>query len=143
MIDRHQTRRLAFQTLFNVMFGEDQTDPATVYPTVFELNHITADDVPPYLNTLVQGVLAQQDELDATIQPLLRTNWKLSRLERATLVLLRLGTYELQFEPDLPTSVILNEMIELAKEFGGNDAPQFVNGLLATVAKHRDSAAQA
>ncbi|ERL65560.1 transcription antitermination factor NusB [Schleiferilactobacillus shenzhenensis] len=140
MIDRHQTRRLAFQTLFNVMFGEEKTVPADVYPTVFELNHVASADVPPYLDELVQGVLDHQADLDTVIEAHLRTNWKINRLERATLVLLRLGTYELNYEPGLATSIILNEMIELAKEFGGNDAPQFVNGLLAAVAKTRDAA---
>ncbi|MFT8410324.1 MAG: transcription antitermination factor NusB [Schleiferilactobacillus perolens] len=140
MIDRHETRALAFQTLFNVMFADGATQPTDVYPTVFSLAGITEKDVPAYLDELVTGVLAHQPDLDTTIKAHLRSNWPLTRIERTSLVILRLGVYELQYEPDLPTSVILNEMIELAKEFGGDSASQFVNGLLATVAKNRDTA---
>ena len=63
------------------------------------------------------------------------TGWKLSRMNKVDLAILRLGTYEALYDEDIPVGVALNEAVELAKKYGGDDSSSFVNGVLAKVVK--------
>ena len=60
--------------------------------------------------------------------------WKTSRMGKVELTILRLAVYEMKFDEDIPEKVAINEAIELSKKFGGDDAPGFVNGVLAKLA---------
>ena len=61
--------------------------------------------------------------------------WKTSRMGKVELTILRLAVYEMKFDEDMPEKVAINEAVELARKFGGNDAPAFVNGVLAKLAE--------
>jgi N utilization substance protein B len=65
----------------------------------------------------------------------LSTNWRLDRMSRVDLTILRLAAQEILFRADIPKSVSINEAVELAKRFGAEDSPAFVNGLLDKIAK--------
>ena len=60
--------------------------------------------------------------------------WKTSRMGKVDLAIIRLAVYEILFDEDVPTSVAINEAVELAKQFGTDDSPSFVNGVLAKIA---------
>ncbi|MDO4473465.1 MAG: transcription antitermination protein NusB [Eubacteriales bacterium] len=62
-------------------------------------------------------------------------SWKTSRMNKADLTILRLATYEMKMDEDVPVSVAINEAVELAKRFGGEESPSFVNGILGKLAK--------
>ena len=62
------------------------------------------------------------------------TGWKTSRMGKVDLTLLRLAVYEIKFEEDIPTKVAINEAVELAKRYGTDSSPAFVNGVLAKIA---------
>jgi N utilization substance protein B len=86
----------------------------------------------------VSGVLENLDFIDATIEPVL-TNYSLSRVSPVDRSILRLALYELQYCSDVPTKVIINEAIEIAKKYGSNQSFSFVNGVLqklAEIARH-------
>jgi N utilization substance protein B len=83
---------------------------------------------------LVQGTRDRVTELDDTIQGVSK-NWRVERMSRVDRNILRLGTYELRYEGAVPARVILNEAIELAKRFGTEDSPAFVNGVLDRIAE--------
>jgi N utilization substance protein B len=81
---------------------------------------------------LVNGVLEHKKDLDTLIGKY-ATNWKVSRMQIVDRNILRLGTYELLWLEDVPAKVTVNEAIELAKDFGDEEAARFVNGILDKV----------
>lgn len=87
------------------------------------------DEIREFAERLVRGTVAAVDRID----PLLEhqaSNWRLERMGRVDRNILRLGAYELLNEPDTPPAVVIDEAIELAKRFSGEQAGQFVNGIL-------------
>lgn len=84
---------------------------------------------------LVRGVIARREEIDALIAGALATQWKLSRLERLLLAVLRAGTLELLADTDVPARVVIDEYVEVAHAFFGRGEPGFVNGVLDRLAR--------
>jgi N utilization substance protein B len=91
--------------------------------------------VPPdeYAARLVCGADEHRDEIDALIRKY-SEHWSLERMPALDRALLRLGTFELGWVPDVPTPVVLAEAVELAKEYSTKDSARFVNGLLSRIA---------
>jgi transcription antitermination protein NusB len=87
-----------------------------------------------FTTTLVTGVIEHRDEIDALIQEC-STNWSLERIGLVERNILRFAIYELCFLPDIPPNVTINEAVEVAKKYGTEDAPAFINGILDRV-KH-------
>lgn len=85
-------------------------------------------------DSLVDRVLARRDEIDNTLLTVI-DNYVPERVDPIDRAILRLGTYEVRFDDDVPAPVAINEAIELAREFGTTDSPRFVNGILDRVAK--------
>ena len=98
-------------------------------------------DLPEYAENLVVGVAQHQDEID---DYLARTseNWSLDRMPVVDRAILRLATYEMLYVDDVPISVTINEAVELAKAYGGEDeSSRFVNGVLGRIARSLDEQA--
>jgi transcription antitermination protein NusB len=101
----------------------------------------TADDVlaelpaPPdeYTVTLVRGVGAHRDELDDLLRNV-SERWAVERMPAVDRALLRIGSYELGWEPDLPVGVVIDEAVELAQQYSTRDSGRFVHALLARIA---------
>jgi N utilization substance protein B len=86
-----------------------------------------------FADAAVRGVSDDLDKIDEVIRKA-STNWRLERMARVDRNVLRLGTFELLHEVDVPRAVILDEAVELAKKFGSEDSGAFVNGVLDRVA---------
>jgi transcription antitermination protein NusB len=86
-----------------------------------------------YADALVRGVREGADKLDERIRAASQ-NWRLERMARIDRNALRLGTYELLTRTDVPRAVVLDEAVELAKRFGGEESSKFVNGVLDRIA---------
>jgi N utilization substance protein B len=84
---------------------------------------------------LVRGVVAHQREVDAAVARRLAQNWRLERIDATVRAILRAGAYELAHRSDVPTEVVIDEYVELAKSFFEGPEPGFVNGALDGVAK--------
>ena len=84
---------------------------------------------------LAEGVLARRDELDEAIGQA-SEHWRVDRMPVVDRAVLRIGLYELRYEPETPAAVILAEAVRIAKEFSTERSGQFVNGVLATLARH-------
>ncbi|MFD1440012.1 transcription antitermination factor NusB [Lacticaseibacillus hegangensis] len=125
MLDRHDTRAAAFKALFAIASNAD-ADRSAVYEEALPKD----EEAPAYLTTLVDGVLAHQDELDAQINAKLKKGWTLQRLSKTDLILLRLGLFEIQQVPDVPDKVAVNEALELAKTYSDESDAKFINGIL-------------
>lgn len=84
---------------------------------------------------LVRGVVAHQGEVDAAVARRLAQNWRLERIDATVRAILRAGVFELTHRPDVPTEVVIDEYVELAKSFFEGPEPGFVNGALDGVAQ--------
>jgi N utilization substance protein B len=87
----------------------------------------------PYAALLVRGVDEHREEIDALLRKL-SEHWALERMPAVDRALLRIGSYELGWQPDLPTPVVIDEAVELAQQYSTKDSGRFVNALLARVA---------
>ncbi len=91
-----------------------------------------------FAQDLVQGVVNRREELDEAIRACSH-NWRVERMARVDLSVLRLAAYELRHCPEVPHRVVLNEAVELAKTFGAADSGAFVNGVLDEIARQTES----
>ena len=84
-----------------------------------------------------KGVAEHQDEIDAVISSKLKSGWKLTRISRVALAVLRLAVYEMKYidDDEIPVSVAINEAVELSKKFTVKEDTAFINGVLGAVAK--------
>jgi len=89
-----------------------------------------------YVNRAVSGAQERLVQLDGVISHFLK-DWDIQRLNRVDLALLRLAIYEILCEPDVPPGVATNEAVMLAKEFGTDESPAFINGVLGNIVRAR------
>ncbi len=90
-------------------------------------------DAVDFAEELVKGVAANRAAIDDLLAAKSK-NWSLARMARVDLSILRIAIFELQYRGDIPKNVTINEAIEVAKKFGTEDSPSFVNGILDEVA---------
>jgi len=136
--NRHLGRIVALQTLYEQDFRLDSNDDSFDLGLVLKRNiaryESMVDDV-FFIEELVKGVTDKASELDAELQPL-APEWPLDQIARMDRVMLRMGLYELRYSDQVPPKVVINEAVELAKAFGGDNSSKFVNGVLGTALKN-------
>jgi N utilization substance protein B len=131
MSNRHLARAIALQSLYEWDFHAGKPDADAVLSR--NLEEFAPDlDEKEFAHKLVQGVMAQREDLDATITAF-APDWPLPKITTVDRNVLRIGTYELKHDMDIPSKVAINEAIELAKTFGGESSGKFVNGVLGAV----------
>lgn len=125
-----QVRRRARERAVQFLFGLDftQYDWHTAIED-FWTGNPTRSSVKEYAETLIEGVITHREELDRSIAEALQ-NWSPERVGRIERNVLRVALYEMRYREDVPRSVAISEAIEVAKRFGADDAPRFVNGVL-------------
>ena len=129
---RHKTRAYAMQAIFQWHFSDESIE---LLMQEFIRDHLREEenvDV-DFFRTLVFGTLKNCEAVDEIFVPFLDRS--IHSLNPVELSVLRLALYELKFHPEVPPSVVINEAIELAKEFGATDGYKFVNGVLNAVVK--------
>jgi len=129
---RHRARSLALQILYEL--DSTSHDRTEVLSTHLE-NEGARPDVRRLVVRLVDGVLAHRLPLDDLIRRY-APEWPLEQLAVVDRNILRLAVYELLYEPETPVKVVINEAIELAKLFGAESTPRFVNGVLGSLVLH-------
>jgi N utilization substance protein B len=134
---RHQARMLALQVLYEVDLTNH--DPEEAMARAFAEHAPVTDDGVARVQSLVRGVLAEREALDPIIAAAApaRTLGEQAAVERNVL---RMATYELTHTPDVPPKVAINEGVELAKRFGGENSGRFINGVLRTIYEERTRA---
>ena len=91
-----------------------------------------------YILKILKGVFENLEYIDNVLKPYLK-NWKIDRLSKVDLSMMRLCTYEILFEDSIPDKVSINEAIELAKKFAGDKTPAFINGVLNNVLNNKEN----
>lgn len=138
--NRHLGRIVALQTLYEQDFRRECND------LNFKLDEVLGRNIDRYSETiddkdfigqLVAGVDGRQEEIDAIIQPV-APEWPIEQIARIDRIILRMGVYELLFGDGVPPKVAINEAVELAKAFGGDNSSKFINGVLGTVLRNHE-----
>lgn len=137
-LTRHQLREIAFQTSFSMLY-DDELKILEAIENVLDLYEEQEEQViPQYVELVVTGVKEHQEELDTVIEKHLK-NWKVNRIAKTDLVILRLALFEMLFVSDVPSKVSLNEALEIAKTFSDDESRRFINGVLSSVMNELDS----
>jgi transcription antitermination protein NusB len=133
--NRHLGRIVALQSLYEFEF-RSQSDDTTVSAKDIVTRNIerydTAIQDTDFVYALVDGVIAEESNLDEQIQPI-APDWPIEQIARIDRTILRIGLYELLHRADIvPPKVVINEAVELAKAFGSDNSSKFINGVLGT-----------
>ncbi len=130
MGNRRKGRELALQALYQIEITGDSSPAALeLFLSHFEGNPEAKD----FARRLVSGVISQRQTIDRLIEES-TDHWKLMRMAKVDLTILRMATYELVFCPDIPPNVSMDEAIEIGKRYGTDDSATFINGVLDHVA---------
>lgn len=137
--NRHLGRIIALQTLYEQEFRRDCGDTDFKLDDILGRNiaryHDTVDDR-DFIRQLVHGVSEKSTELDVVLQPA-APKWPIAEIARMDRIVLRLSAYELLHSTAVPPKVVINEAVELAKAFGGENSSKFINGVLGTLHKQQ------
>jgi len=138
--NRHLGRIVALQTLYEQDFRIECEDKSFSLESVLDRNisrySETIDDK-TFMEQLVRGIDSRLNDLDETIKPV-APEWPIEQIARIDRIILRIGIYELLYEKGVPPKVAINEAVELAKAFGGDNSSKFVNGVLGTVLRNKE-----
>ena len=129
---RRELREHIFQLLFRVEFNEKDEMAKQVGLFVEDMEEETEvkERDKTYISEKYAKIVEKLPEIDKMLDEVSK-GWKTSRMGKVELTILRLAVYEMRFDEDIPQKVAINEAVELSKKFGGNEAPAFVNGVLA------------
>ncbi len=137
-MNRTKTRKVAFELIYSL---EIQTITKEEYKEQIDLflesKEIDDKVVKDYVTDVVYGIEQNKDIIIEKIDKELSKKWELSRLSKVSIAILKLATYELLYK-EIPYKVVINEAVELAKTYGDDNAPAFVNGILASIVKNND-----
>lgn len=146
---RRQARELMIQALYQIDMvkctwqealqhlledSAEEEDAAHQHASQQELLESLDDKSKAFLEQVLSGIMAHQDQIDQVIKESLK-NWSFDRLALVDRAILRLAVYELKFGEELPQQVAINEAVELAKAYGSDQSRKFVNGVLSNVVK--------
>ncbi len=137
-MNRSKIRETVFKLLFRAEFNELEEMPEQT-GLFFELedkidDHQISDEDREIIKSREEAILSKLSEIDGLIDEKTE-GWSVSRMGKADLAIIRLAVYEILFDDDIPASVAINEAVELAKKYGQDSSPAFVNGVLAKFAK--------
>ena len=141
--NRHLGRIIALQTLYEEEFRLECNDKDFKLKDVLDRNirrYAEMVDDRAFVESLVNGVDANKSELDALLQPI-APEWPIEQIARMDRLVLRMGAYELVHDTDIPRKVVINEAVELAKAFGGENSSKFINGVLGTLLRNQEGTA--
>ena len=132
---RRKGRILAFQALYSWDLGNVDVDNVLDFAWVEkETLERMGEESLSFTRLLVSGTIEHIEEIDSVIKSHL-TNWDFDRLNKVDLAILRISVYPLLFQKDIHSSIIIDEAIDISKEFGSDDSFKFINAVLDSIRK--------
>ncbi|MBR1390262.1 MAG: transcription antitermination factor NusB [Lachnospiraceae bacterium] len=128
-MSRRAVRERIFRILFRIDFYDDEGFEEQLELSMNEQDDLKEEDR-LYIEKKCRDIAAKKARLDERINEKAK-GWKTSRMGKADLTIMRLAVYEINYEEEIPTGVAINEAVELAKKYGNDTSPAFVNGVLA------------
>ena len=135
-MNRTSIREQAFKLLYSLEIQKDinQEEQIDLY---LESNNIKDHEAVSYIKDAIIGIEENKKDIDEKIIQNLKSNWKLERVSKIDLTILRLAIYEIKYK-ELPFKVAINEAVELAKKYGEDTSKNFVNGILASIVNEKN-----
>lgn len=134
-MNRSEARELAFEFLYQIEVQKELNEEQI--ELFFENNEITDNIAREYIKDIVEGIEEKKEQISTIISNNLKTDWKIERISKINLALLKLAIYEIKYK-QLPYKVVINEVVELAKKYGEDTSHTFINGILASVVKNME-----
>ena len=142
---RSTAREIAMHLIYEMSYHEETPEELLravfdegYYPKLAEESELYRDKPNAkqmrYIEDCVRGVCAKQEEIDGIIQQY-AVGWKLSRISKVSLAVLRLAVYEILYVEDAPTGVVINEAVEIARRYEEEEKVSFINGILGSFAR--------
>lgn len=129
---RSELREHIFKMIFGLEFTEEEQIEKQLELYLDQLDEVSEKDR-SYMLAKAKAIAEKVCEIDAMINEY-ATGWKTTRMNKVDLSILRLAVYEMKFDDDVPVKVAINEAVELAKRFSGDEGPAFINGVLGKLA---------
>ena len=132
-MNRSEIREQAFKLMYSleIQKNENLEEQVELY---LESNEILDQNAIEYIKDAVFGIEEDKEEIIKKIEKNLKEDWKIERISKIDLVILKLAIYEIKYK-ELPYKVVINEAVELAKKYGEDNSKNFVNGILASIVK--------
>lgn len=127
---RTEMREHIFRMVFSYEFNSDQEMPQQMQLYFEQLDQEPKEEDMAYIRDKALNVILKSEEIDGMLNEHV-TGWKTSRMNKVDLSILRLAVYEMKYDEDVPVGVAINEAVELAKKYSGDEGPAFINGVLA------------
>ena len=134
-MNRKSIRELAFKFLYSLEIQKEYNED--MLSTFFENNEIDDSEAIEYITDVAKGVESNIEKINELIKLNLKKDWDIKRISKIDLALLKLSIYEI-FYTDIPFKVAINEVVELAKTYGDDASPAFINGMLAEIVKLKE-----
>lgn len=132
-MNRRKSREIATRLIFEMSINKESY--VDIIENFRENTEEKIEDIDfEYVIRVLKGVSENEAQINETISKYL-VKWKLERLPKMNLAILKMATYEILFDEDIPNKVTINEAIELAKRYGDDNAPSFINGVLNNLIK--------
>lgn len=139
-MSRRKSRILAFQALFSWEASESTLEDLLTFSWSYKdsdvlegspvLESEAAKDEKLFASLLVSGTIDRITEIDQLITEHLSDNWSIDRINKVALAILRIAIYELKFQPDSVAKIVIDEAVNIAKQFGADDSYKFINAIL-------------
>ena len=129
---RSKSRELAFKLLYQIEIQKEINNEDI--ELFFENNEINSKETKEYIQDIVNGTVDKNEDISNEISKNLKKDWKIERISKVNIALLKLAIYEIKYNK-LPFKVVINEVVELAKKYGEETSHSFINGILASVVK--------
>ena len=132
-MNRSEIREQAFKLIYSleIQKKEPLEEQIELY---IEANEITNKNAVEYIKDTALGIEQNREEIVQKIEKNLKSEWKIDRISKVDLAILKLAIYEIKYK-DIPFKVVINEAVELAKKYGEDSSKNFVNGILASIVK--------
>ena len=132
-MNRSRIREEAFKLIYSLEIQNENNLEEQV-ELYLESNNITDENAVEYIKDAVFGINKNEKEILDEISKYLKSDWKIDRISKIDLSILKLAIYEIKYK-ELPFKVAINEAVELAKKYGEDTSKKFVNGILANIVK--------
>ena len=133
-MNRSQVRELAFKLLYQIEIQKEVSNEDI--ELFFENNQINSEEAKEYIEDVINGVAKESTDIIEEISKNLKQDWEVDRISKINLALLKLAIYEIKYK-EIPFKVAINEAVELAKAYGEESSPVFINGILASIVKEK------
>lgn len=134
-MNRSETRKVAFEFLYSLELQKlEKSEYEEQIHLFLEANNVVENKVKEYITDVTYGIEEHKESIVKQINQELSEKWEMSRLSKVSIAILKLAVYEIIYKK-LPYKVVINEAVELAKSYGDDNTPSFVNGILASIVK--------